>query len=171
MSASRAVRSLPDEILQAASPPSASPPMAAWPRTQAGTDGPSGSGPSSARKSVRIRSLDGEVRALARTIAQAAVEVLAGTRPAQQLSRTLDPRCFSALQHRAALTRAHAARAPGGQSRLHRSPMVRSVRVCAVNDGVYEASVVVSEELRSRAVAMRLEGSNGAWRVTALEIG
>ncbi|BAS17199.1 hypothetical protein AHiyo8_55020 [Arthrobacter sp. Hiyo8] len=49
--------------------------------------------------------------------------------------------------------------------------MVRSVRVCAVNDGVYEASLVVSEELRSRAVAMRLEGINGTWRVTALEIG
>jgi hypothetical protein len=49
--------------------------------------------------------------------------------------------------------------------------MVRSVHVCAVTDGVYEASLVVSEELRSRAVAMRLEGSNGAWTVTALEIG
>jgi hypothetical protein len=36
---------------------------------------------------------------------------------------------------------------------------------------VYEASLVVSEELRSRAVAMRLEGGYGAWKVTALEIG
>lgn len=171
MSASPAVRSVPNEVLQAASPPIASRSIMASPRAKARTDGPSGGGPSPARKAAQIRSLDGEIRALARSIAQAAVEVLAGTRPAQQLSRTLDPGCFSALQHRAALTRAHAANAPGGQSRLHRSPMVRSVRVCAVNDGVYEASLVVSEELRSRAVAMRLEGINGTWRVTALEIG
>lgn len=116
-------------------------------------------------------SLDGEMRVLARSIAQAAVEVLAGTRPVQQLSRSLDPGCLSALQHRAALTRAHTARTQARQQQLHRSPVIRSVRVCAVKEGVYEASLVVSEELRSRAVAMRLEGSNGVWRVTALEIG
>ncbi|GAA3311860.1 Rv3235 family protein [Arthrobacter ramosus] len=171
MSASPAVHSLPDAVLQATSPPIASRSIVASPRAKARMDGPSGRGPSSARKAAQLLSLDAEIRALARSIAQAAVEVLAGTRPAQQLSRTLDPGCLSALQHRAALTRAHAANAQGGQSRLHRSPMVRSVRVCAVNDGVYEASLVVSEELRSRAVAMRLEGSNGAWKVTALEIG
>lgn len=171
MSASPAVRSVPDEVRQATSPPIASPSTVAWPRARSRTDGPSGRGPTSARNPPQIRSLDGEVRGLARRIAQAAVEVLAGTRPAQQLSRSLEPACLSALQHRAALTRAYAATAAGGQSRLHRSPMVRSVRVCAVNDGVYEASLVVSEELRSRAVAMRLEGREGAWRVTALEIG
>jgi len=120
---------------------------------------------------ARLVSLDGQIRTLARSIVQAAVEVLAGTRPVQQLSRSLDPKCLSALQHRAALTRAHAARAQAGRSRLHRSPVVRSVHVCAVKEGVYEASLVVSEELRSRAVAMRLEGSNDAWKVTALEIG
>lgn len=111
------------------------------------------------------------MRTLARTIAQAAVEVLAGTRPAQQLSRSLEPACLTALQHRAALTRAHAVRTQAGRSRLHRNPMVRSVRVCAVKEKVYEASLVVTEELRSRAVAMRLEGRKGVWKVTALEIG
>ncbi|GAA5201316.1 hypothetical protein GCM10023346_45440 [Arthrobacter gyeryongensis] len=169
MSASPAVHSLPNAVVKATSS-IASRSAVASPPAKSRTDGPSGRGPSSARKAAQIRSLDGEIRALARSIAQAAVEVLAGTRPAQQLSRTLDPGCLGALQHRAALTRAHAAN-HGGQSRVHRSPMVRSVRVCAVNDGVYEASLVVSEELRSRAVAMRLEESNGAWKVTALEIG
>ncbi|UKA57545.1 Rv3235 family protein [Arthrobacter sp. FW306-2-2C-D06B] len=170
MSASPAVHSLPNAIVQATSS-IASRSIVASPPAKSRTDGPSGRGPSSARKAAQIRSLDGEIRALARSIAQAAVEVLAGTRPVQQLSRTLDPGCLGALQHRAALTRAHAANSQSGQPRVHRSPMVRSVRVCAVNDGVYEASLVVSEELRSRAVAMRLEESNGAWKVTALEIG
>lgn len=171
MSASSAIHSVPNTDRPAPSPPSATRARVVSPRPEAGVGGPSDKGPSSARKAARIHCLDGEIRALARTIAQAAVEVLAGTRPVQQLSRTLDPRCLAALQHRAALTRAHAASARGRRSRLHRSPMVRSVHVCAVTDGVYEASLVVSEELRSRAVAMRLEGSNGAWTVTALEIG
>lgn len=112
-----------------------------------------------------------DVCAIARSTVQAAIEVLAGTRPAQQLSRRLDPRCLTALQHRAALTR----RVPSGSSptagRLHRNPSVRSVRTCRVSEDVYEASAVVVEELRVRAVALRLERSKVAWRVTALEIG
>ncbi|MDQ0030212.1 Rv3235 family protein [Arthrobacter bambusae] len=164
-----AIHTLPNAIRLASSPPAAR--ATVVPSPKARTGGPSGEGPPSTRNTPQLLSVDGEIRALARSIAQAAVEVLAGTRPVQQLSRTLDPRCLAALQHRAELTRGHAASAQGGQSRLHRSPMVRSVHVCAVMDGVYEASLVVSEELRSRAVAMRLEASNGAWKVTALEIG
>ncbi len=171
MSAIPAIYTAPPADRLAASPRIASRSTVVSPRAKAGVGGPSDKGPSSTGKTARILGLDGEIRALARTIAQAAVEVLAGTRPVQQLSRTLDPGCLAALQHRAALTRAHAASAQGGQSRLHRSPMVRSVHLCAVTDGVYEASLVVSEELRSRAVAMRLEGNNGAWKVTVLEIG
>ena len=112
-----------------------------------------------------------EICAIARSTVQAAIEVLAGTRPAQQLARRLDERCLAALQHRAALTR----RVPCGASptagRLHRNPSVRSVRACWVSADVYEASAVVVEELRVRAVALRLERSRLAWRVTVLEIG
>jgi hypothetical protein len=111
-----------------------------------------------------------DVRLVARSIAQAAVEVLAGTRSILQLSRSLDPDCFLSLQHRAALTREHAARTRGSLL-VHRSPMVRSVRACAISETVYEASIVVSEEQRSRAIAMRLEHCDGTWQVTALEIG
>ncbi|MBO1266833.1 hypothetical protein J1902_02350 [Arthrobacter sp. PO-11] len=110
------------------------------------------------------------MHAIARGLAQAAIEVLAGTRPVQQLSRSLDPHCLSSLQHRAALTRVHAARSRNGQ-RLHRSPVVRSVHACAITESIYETTLVVAEENRSRAVAMRLERSDEAWKVTALEIG
>ena len=114
---------------------------------------------------------DEEVKVHARRIAQAVVEVLAGTRPVQQLSRSLDPRSLASLQHRAVLTRAHAVRSGVANFRHHRNPQVRSVHACAVSESVYEAALVVHEELRSRAVAMRLELSNGAWKVTALQIG
>ncbi len=112
-----------------------------------------------------------EICAIARGTVQAAIEVLAGTRPAVQLSRRLEPRCLAALQHRAALTRRLLAGKSPAAGRLHRNPAVRTVRACEVADGVYEASAVVVDELRVRAVALRLERGTLAWRVTELEIG
>lgn len=130
--------------------------------TRLSTAGTGATGPASTEQEVKMH---------ARRIAQAAIEVLAGTRPVQQLSRSLDPKSLTSLQHRAALTRAHALRSGNAQSRHHRNPQVRSVHGCAVSETVYEASMVVNEDLRSRAVAMRLELSNGGWKVTALQIG
>ncbi|MFE4197805.1 Rv3235 family protein [Paenarthrobacter sp. NPDC056912] len=125
------------------------------------------------KRSVALHGSSGsdiDVRLVARSIAQAAMEILAGTRPVQQLSRSLDAQCYLALQHRVALTREHAARTRG-LLQPHRSPMVRSVRACSISESICEASIVVSEERRSRAIAMRLERCDGIWRVTALEIG
>lgn len=120
---------------------------------------------------LQIASENKEVCAITRGTVQAAIEVLAGTRPIQQLSRRLDQRCLASLQHRAALTRRLAAGPSPTAGRLHRNPAVRSVRACEVAAGVYEASAVVVDELRVRAVAVRLERSNQVWRITALEIG
>ncbi|MGP0222794.1 MULTISPECIES: Rv3235 family protein [unclassified Paenarthrobacter] len=111
-----------------------------------------------------------DIRLVARSIAQAAVEVLAGTRPIQQLARSMNAECFLSLQQRAALTREHMAR-NRTSCQIHQSPMVRSVRVCSISETIHEAAVVVSEEQRSRAIAMRLEHQEGMWQVTALEIG
>lgn len=124
-----------------------------------------------ARRVLRIASENREVCAITRGTVQAAIEVLAGTRPVQQLSRRLDQRCLASLQHRAALTRRLAAGTSPTAGRLHRNPGVRSVRACEVAAGIYEASAVVVDELRVRAVAVRLERSNQVWRITALEIG
>ncbi|MEK0157177.1 Rv3235 family protein [Arthrobacter oryzae] len=124
-----------------------------------------------ARRVLQIAGENREVCAITRGTVQAAVEVLAGTRPIQQLSRRLDQRCLASLQHRAALTRRLAAGSSPTAGRLHRNPAVRSVRACEVADGIYEASAVVVDELRVRAVAVRLERSNQVWRITALEIG
>lgn len=112
-----------------------------------------------------------EICAITRATVQAAIEVLAGTRPIHQLARRLDQRCLTVLQHRAALTRRVTARAPRKMGLLHRNASVRSVHACEVRPDIYEASAVVSDELRVRAVAVRLERSKNVWRVTALEIG
>lgn len=113
-----------------------------------------------------------EVRAIVRAIVQAAMEVLSGIRPVHQLARRLDPRCLGNLQHRAALIRRELARTGNpALEKLHRNSTVRSVRLCEVADGVYEASAVVVDDVRARAVAVRLERSKQVWRVTELVIG
>jgi len=112
-----------------------------------------------------------QICAITGATVQAAIEVLAGTRPIHQLARRLDQRCLTVLQHRAALTRRVAARAPRKVGLLHRNASVRSVHACQVTPDIYETSAVVVDELRIRAVAVRLERSKNVWRVTALEIG
>lgn len=113
-----------------------------------------------------------EILAMTRNTVQATMEVLAGIRPIHQLSRRLDPRCLAVLQHRAALIRREQLRSASPfLARLHKNSVVRSVRACEVAPGVYEASAVVVDEVRARAVALRLERSKQVWRVSELMIG
>ena len=122
--------------------------------------------------SLRPVSEAAEVRAITRGTIQASMEVLAGIRPIHQLARRLDPRCLASLQHRAALIRRELTRTGNPSlARLHRNSTVRSVRVCEVADGIYEASAVVVDDVRARAVAVRLERNKQVWRIVELVIG
>ena len=136
-----------------------------------GPPAPPTSTPATLRVPLQLVDEGREICTICRSTVQAAIEVLAGTRPAQQLARRLDDRCLTALQHRAALTRRVASGNSPTAGRLHRNPSVRSVRACKVSEDVYEASAVVVDELRVRAVALRLERIQFLWRVTVLEIG
>lgn len=101
-------------------------------------------------------------------IAQAIVEVMSGLRPAAQVVRWTTPQVYAVVARRGALAaRRRASGARGGSRRA----LVRSVRVCEPADGVAECSVVVSEGPRVRAMAVRLSGLDGRWRVEALQIG
>ena len=121
---------------------------------------------------LRAADENAEIRAITRNTVQAAMEVLAGIRPVHQLARRLDPRCLAALQHRASLIRRELARsASPALARLHRNSVVRSVHACEVAPGIYEASAVVVDDIRARAVAVRLERSKQVWRVTELVVG
>ncbi len=115
------------------------------------------------------------VTEVSKSVGQAAVEVLAGTRPASQLSRWLDPQSYERLQLRSTMVRrqreARSTRPSAGTPRLHSNPHVRSAKLCRLNSEVYEASLVVVEQTRARAVALRLEYRKELWKVTALEIG
>lgn len=127
---------------------------------------------------------------------QAAVEVTNGLRPASQLRRWTSDEVHGMLVRRAGLTRSPANRGstergsatrstPGSPAARNSAPVrgaaartrqtqrsvVRSTRVCVLRDGVVEACAVVLDGPRVRAVALRLEGLDGRWRVTALQIG
>lgn len=115
----------------------------------------------------------GRVTALARSIGQAAVEVLGGSRPAAQLSRWSTPEIVERFQQRADMLRLLQEQFEGKAAlqELHRNPHVRRCRVCRVDRGVYEVALVVVEPRRSRAVAMRVERLGRGWSVTQLEVG
>lgn len=120
-----------------------------------------------------------EIETMARKVARGALEVLGGTRPLQQMARLLDARSYERLQLRSNLVRsieqANGASAPrsasGPSDRLHRNVLIRTVRVCAITPGIFEASVVAAEQKRARAIALRIERWRGQWRVTELQIG
>ncbi|MFI2753025.1 Rv3235 family protein [Cellulomonas sp. P22] len=107
-----------------------------------------------------------EPTALCCSIVLVALEALHGTRSIAQLARWVTPEVYEQLAARVAVT----VRALGA-ARPTARPEVRRARVCRLGGRVAEASVVVQDGARVRAVALRLEERRGAWRAVALEIG
>lgn len=108
-----------------------------------------------------------------RQFVQAAVEVASGQRPAGQLGRYTSEDVLASLSRRGRLSAAQrrsASRTAGRPDHARRA-VVLSVRTTFPVDGVVEACSVVNDNGRMRAVALRLEGLDSRWRVTALEIG
>lgn len=101
-------------------------------------------------------------------LAHGVLEVLAGVREVDQLARWLAEDAFRTLVVRTGLaTRARSARGVAAKRPVHR---VVSVRSMSPADGVTEGVVVVEGPHRTRAIALRLEGSDGRWRATSLAL-
>jgi hypothetical protein len=94
---------------------------------------------------------------------QVALEVATGLRPPAQLVRWTTPEAL------ATLARLHALAQRGG-GRPPRAT-VRSVRLSEPVPGVEEVTAVVAAGPRVRALAFRMEGEGGRWRVVAFELG
>jgi Family of unknown function (DUF6459) len=103
-----------------------------------------------------------DVRAAGRALVTTALEALAGRRPLAQVQPLTTPGVFTAL-------------ARGNRPRWcadGTAPLVIGpVHVCEPVDGVAEVSAVARRAGRAHAVAARLEGIDGRWRCTALQIG
>ncbi|WP_111767546.1 Rv3235 family protein [Nakamurella deserti] len=96
-------------------------------------------------------------RQTAGVLSRAILEALAGLRQLNQLSTHCSPEVFAGLKVRV--------RAGGSP------PKLMSVRASEPTDGVAEASAVFRRGNRAAALAFRMQGIDGRWRVTELQIG
>ncbi|WP_265521850.1 Rv3235 family protein [Oerskovia flava] len=104
--------------------------------------------------------------ALCCAVVRAALETLRAERPVAQLTRWVAPEIYDALSRRARLTQAAPSRKPATLP-----VQIRRARVVRIGETAAEATVVVEDDDRVRAAAVRLEARRGTWRVVALEIG
>lgn len=109
-----------------------------------------------------------DVEPLLVNLANGVMEVLAGVRGADQLARWLVADAYRALVVRANL----ASRSRSARGIVPARPVVAvsSVRHSSPADGIVEGVVIVSTPHRVRAIAMRLEGTDGRWRATSLAL-
>lgn len=91
-----------------------------------------------------------------------ALEALAGRRPVAQVQALTSPRVYAALA---------GGRRPRWCAEGTSPLFVGHVHVCEPVDGVAEVSAVARRAGRAHAVAARLEGIDGRWRCTALQVG
>jgi len=97
-----------------------------------------------------------------RRVITTVLETLAGRRPLTQLGGLTVPGVFAALS---------AGRRPRWCVEGTSPIVVGAVHVCEPVDGVAEVSAVARRAGRAHAVAARLEGIDGRWRCTAVQIG
>ncbi|WP_222266516.1 Rv3235 family protein [Modestobacter marinus] len=103
-----------------------------------------------------------DAQAAGRRLVTLTLEAFAGRRPVTQLQPLVTPQLFAALSGR---------RRPRWCTEGTSPLLVSSVRVCEPVDGVAEVAAVARRAGRAHAVAARLEGIDGRWRCTALQIG
>lgn len=92
------------------------------------------------------------------TLGRALIETLTGVRPSAQLRTHCTPPVFAGLQRHIPLTGRGLAR-------------VQSVHTSEPSDGVAEVCLVLRRGDRCRAIAFRMTGLDGRWRITALQVG
>lgn len=97
-------------------------------------------------------------RATAAALTRAVLESLSDCRPLEQLRPHCAPDVFAGLQLAERL-------GPRGSTHLV------TARVCEPADGAVEVSAVFRCADRVRAMAMRLQGVDGRWRITVLQLG
>lgn len=103
-----------------------------------------------------------------RFLAPAVVEVLAGVRTVEQLSPMLSETIYLKLRDRAA----RAARSRSESNAVVQRPnfVVKNLHQESNRPGVIQSVVLISSNIRTRAVAIRLESRNRRWLATAVSI-
>jgi hypothetical protein len=105
---------------------------------------------------------------LVTNLARCVVEILAGAREIEQIARWVSDDVYRHLLKRVVL--AARARSARGATTARPTFAVGSIRLTEPSDGVIEAVVIMHGRVRSRAVALRLEGLDHRWRATAVHV-
>jgi len=105
---------------------------------------------------------------LLENLTRCVVEILAGARELEQISRWLSDDVYRHLLTRVVISAR--ARQAKGQAVVRPAFSIGSTTVCEPRDGVVEAVVIVRGRARARAVAIRLEGLDRRWRATAIHV-
>ena len=101
---------------------------------------------------------------------RAAVEVVAGDRPASQVARHSDPEVYADLRRRAILVARAGGHTPGqGRTAGAIRPQLVSAHTSFVRADAVEACLIVRYGGRCRAVAARFERRRDRWICVALE--
>ncbi|RIJ70901.1 hypothetical protein D1871_16515 [Nakamurella silvestris] len=98
------------------------------------------------------------VERTAQMLTRAMVEVLGGLRPVEQLRIHCAADVFAGIRLRQL-------------NPLGGHPRVGTIRVAEPTDGVAEVNAVIRVGHRARAIAFRLQGLDGRWRITDLQLG
>ena len=110
-------------------------------------------------------SLD-DPRPLMVNLAIVLVEALAGARNSEQIARWLSPDAYAHSLKRTLLS-TRALRARGVPLQRPRVSM-RAVRACDAGDGIVEGTVILNENDRVTAVAIRMRGLDKRWQVESI---
>jgi hypothetical protein len=106
---------------------------------------------------------------LLENLTRCVIEILAGARDLEQISRWVSDEVYRHLLKRVVLsTRARQARGQRTVSRPHFT--IGATVLTEPSEGVIAAVVMVHSRARSRAVALRLEGMDRRWRATAVNV-
>ncbi len=105
---------------------------------------------------------------LIENLTRCVIEILAGARELEQISRWVTDDVYRHLLKRVVLSAR--ARQATGRSATRPTFTIGSATQCSPRDGVVEAVVIVHGRARARAVALRLEGLDERWRATAINV-
>ena len=105
---------------------------------------------------------------LIENLTRCVIEILAGARDLEQISRWVTDDVYRHLLKRVVLSAR--ARYASGAAVVRPTFSIGSTTLCEPRDGVVEAVVIVRGRARTRAVALRLEGLDRRWRATAINV-
>ena len=105
---------------------------------------------------------------LIENLTRCVIEILAGARDLEQISRWVTDDVYRHLLKRVVLSAR--ARQAKGQPAARPTFGIGSITLCEPADGVVEAVVIVRGRARTRAVAIRLEGMDNRWRASVISV-